>query len=91
MNRTTINFQLVESLIQAIHALSPDEQNLVRSRLFSTETHQSHQSIGVLPEKTRSPQQPILGFLEAIHQQGPFRTPEEIDHDIQMEKDAWDS
>gem|GEM_PF-1243763 len=91
MNSTTINFQLVESLIQAIHSLSPAEQNLVRSRLFPTTIQQPQQSTGVLAEKPRSPQQPILEFLEAIHQQGPFRTPEEIDRDIQMEKDAWDS
>jgi hypothetical protein len=45
----------------------------------------------ILPEKSRSPQQPILEFFAAIHQQGPFRTPEEMDRDIQMEKDAWDS
>lgn len=36
-------------------------------------------------------QQPILEFFEEIHRQGPFRTPEEIDRDIQTEKDAWDS
>ena len=88
MNSTTINLRLVESLIQAIHSLSPAEQNLLRSRLFPTTIQQS---TGVLPEKPRSSQQPILEFLEAIHQQGPFRTPEEIDRDIQMEKDAWDS
>lgn len=45
----------------------------------------------VLPEKPRSQQQPILDFFAAIHQQGPFRTPEEIDRDIQLEKEAWDS
>lgn len=45
----------------------------------------------VLPEKSRSQQQPILEFFADIHRQGPFRTPEEIDRDIQMEKDAWDS
>jgi hypothetical protein len=45
----------------------------------------------VLPEKLPSQQQPILEFFAAIHRQGPFRTPEEIDRDIQLEKDAWDS
>jgi len=45
----------------------------------------------VLPEKSRSPQQPLLEFFEAIHRQGPFRTPKEIDRDIQIEKDAWNS
>jgi hypothetical protein len=45
----------------------------------------------VLPEKPQPKQQPILEFFAEIHRQGPFRTPEEIDRDIQMEKDAWGS
>jgi hypothetical protein len=45
----------------------------------------------VLPEKTQPQKQPILEFFADVHRQGPFRSPEEIDRDIQMEKDAWDS
>ena len=45
----------------------------------------------VLPEKSQSRQQPILEFFAEVHRQGPFRTPEEIDRDIQLEKEAWDS
>ena len=45
----------------------------------------------VLPEKPQPKQQPVLEFFAEIHRQGPFRTPEEIDRDIQMEKDAWGS
>jgi hypothetical protein len=44
----------------------------------------------ILP-KQKAAEQPILEFFAEIHRQGPFRTPEEIDRDIQMEKDAWDS
>ena len=61
MNSTTINFQLVESLIQAIHALSPAEQNLVRSRLFST---------------TQQPKQSIIDLLNEAPGQQLFQTPE---------------
>ena len=45
----------------------------------------------ILPEKPQPKQQPILEFFAEIHRQGPFRTPEEINLDIQLEKEAWDS
>lgn len=76
MNSTTINFQLVESLIQAIHALSPAEQNLVRSRLFST---------------TQQPKQSIIDLLNEAPGQQIFQTPEEVDQYLQEERSSWDN
>ena len=76
MNTTTINFQLVESLIQAIHALSPAEQNLVRSRLFST---------------TQQPKQSIIDLLNEAPGQQLFQTPEEVDQYLQEERSSWDN
>ena len=77
MNSTTINFQLVESLIQAIHALSPAEQNLVRSRLLSTTTQQ--------------PKQSIIDLLNEAPGQQLFQTPEEVDQYLQEERSSWDN
>ena len=77
MNSATINFQLAESLIQAIHALSPAEQNLVRSRLFSTTTQQ--------------PKQSIIDLLNEAPGQQLFQTPEEVDQYLQEERSSWDN
>ena len=76
MNSTTINFQLVESLIQAIHALSPAEQNLVRSRLLST---------------AQQPKQSIVDLLNEAPGQQLFQTPEEVDQYLQEERSSWDN
>ena len=76
MNSATINFQLVESLIQAIHPLSPAEQNLVRSRLFST---------------TQQPKQSIIDLLNEAPGQQLFQTPEEVDQYLQEERSSWDN
>jgi len=76
MNSATINFQLVESLIQAIYALSPAEQNLVRSRLLST---------------TQQPKQSIIDLLNEAPGQQLFQTPEEADQYLQEERSSWDN
>lgn len=76
MNSTTINFQLVESLIQAIHSLSPAEQNLLRSRLFPTNP---------------LPRQSIIDILTEAPGQQLFQTPEEVDQYLQQERASWDS
>ena len=76
MNSATINFQLVESLIQAIYALSPAEQNLVRSRLLST---------------TPQPKQSIIDLLNEAPGQQLFQTPEEVDQYLQEERSSWDN
>ena len=34
-NETAVNIQLVESLVEVIHSLSPAEQTLLQSKLFS--------------------------------------------------------
>jgi hypothetical protein len=44
-----------------------------------------------LPEKKKAAPQSVLDFFEDIHRQGLFRTGEEIDRDLQAERDAWDS
>jgi uncharacterized protein (DUF433 family) len=33
----------------------------------------------------------VLDFFKDIHRQGPFRTGEEIDRDLQEERNSWDS
>jgi len=76
MNSATINFQLVESLIQAIYALSPAEQNLVRSRLLST---------------AQQPKQSIIDLLNEAPRQQLFQTPEEVDQYLQEERSSWDN
>ena len=45
----------------------------------------------VLPEKKKLEIQSIFDFFEEIHSQGPFRIGEEIDRDLQKERDSWDS
>lgn len=76
MNSSIINFQLIESLIQAIHALSPAEQNLVRSRLLST---------------AQQPKQSIIDLLNEAPRQQLFQTPEEVDQYLQEERSSWDN
>jgi hypothetical protein len=74
MESQVINFKLVESLIQAIAALSPAEQNLVRTRLLYSfdSDHPKQSAIDIL---TSSPGQQM------------FRTPEEVDRYIQEERE----
>ncbi|MDY7014197.1 MAG: hypothetical protein SVX43_11480 [Cyanobacteriota bacterium] len=45
----------------------------------------------VLPERPQTPQQNVLEILEEIHKHGTFRTIEEIDRDLQIERESWDS
>lgn len=45
----------------------------------------------VLPEKKKTTPQSVLDFFEDIHRHGPFRTGEEIDRDLQEERNSWDS
>jgi hypothetical protein len=78
MATQTINLKLVESLLQAIAALSTEEQNIVRSRL-------------ILPNTPPTPKRSVLDLLAEAHQLPPYRTPEEIDRDIQAERDSWDN
>jgi hypothetical protein len=78
MQSQTINLKLVESLIQAIDALPPAEQNLLKSRLLQSSQHQSSK-------------QSAIDILTAAPRQQLFQTPEEVDRYLQQERDSWDS
>jgi hypothetical protein len=45
----------------------------------------------VLPDKQAQPRKTTLEILEEAHKHGPFRTVEEIDHDLRIERDSWDN
>lgn len=79
VNNLTINVPLVESLIQAIYALSPAEQTLVRSQLLSN-----------LPT-TQTPKQSVIDILKQSPNQELFSTPEAVDQYLQQERATWDS
>jgi hypothetical protein len=78
MTTQTINLKLIESLLQAIGALSAEEQDIVRSRLLHQPT----------PEKEK---RSAIDILTSAPGQQLFRTPEEVDRYIQEERDSWDS
>lgn len=78
MEAQIINLKLVESLVQAIAALSPAEQNLVRSRLLH-------------PSDSDAPKQPAIDILTSATGQQLFQTPEEVDQYIREERASWDS
>jgi hypothetical protein len=78
MSPTTINLQLVESLIGAVQALSPAEQSIVRLRLFpDADSH--------------TPKQSVLDILNETPRSKLFQTPEEVDQHLQHERSSWDS
>jgi hypothetical protein len=78
MTAQVLNLKLVESLLQAIDALSPAEQNLVKSRLLNQARPEPgrHSAIDII---TASPGPQI------------FQTPEAVDQYIQEERNSWDS
>jgi hypothetical protein len=76
MTTQTINLKLIESLIQAIDALSLPEQNIMRSRLLNS-TH---------PE---TPRESAIDILNSSPGQQIFKTPEEVDRYIQEERASW--
>jgi hypothetical protein len=78
MATQTINLKLIESLIQAIDALSLAEQNIVRSRLLNS-----------TPLET--PRESAIDILNSSPGQQIFKTPEEVDRYIQEERASWDS
>ena len=45
----------------------------------------------ILPERKQLTQRRVLEILEEVHKHGPFRTVEEIDRDLQLERDSWDN
>jgi hypothetical protein len=78
MTAQIVNLKLVESLIQAIDALSPAEQNLVKTRLLNQ--HPGEQE-----------KQSAIDILTALPAQQLFQTPEAVDRYIQAERNSWDS
>ncbi|MFB2936119.1 hypothetical protein ACE1B6_12775 [Aerosakkonemataceae cyanobacterium BLCC-F154] len=82
-SNTNINVQLVESLIQAIYALSPAEQILVRSRLLS--------NLPQVNTQTTPPKQSVIDILKQSPGQQLFQTPEEVDRYLQQERSSYDS
>ena len=58
----------------------------------STSVGQLVEVIVLLPQKPVLEKQSILKLLEEIHQQRPIgRSVEEINRDLQAERDAWDN
>jgi hypothetical protein len=47
--------------------------------------------IVMLPEKPKPTKRRALEILAAAHKLGSFRSIEEIDRDLQAERDSWDS
>lgn len=45
----------------------------------------------VLPEKKQVGRENILQFLEEVRSHHPHRSVEEIDRDLQIERESWDS
>jgi len=82
-NNTSINMQLIESLIQAIYALSPAEQIIVRSRLL---TH-----LPTPTEETNPSKRSVIDILNESPGQQLFQTAEEVDRYLQQERSSWDS
>jgi hypothetical protein len=77
MDTQAINLPLIESLIQAINALAPAEQNLLRSRLLQT-ANPPH------------PRQSAIDILTAAPGQQIFQTPADVDRYLQEERASWD-
>jgi hypothetical protein len=46
--------------------------------------------IVLLPIKPQTPKRSVLDILADAHKIPSYRTPEEIDRDIQAERDSWD-
>ncbi|HAX79402.1 MAG TPA: hypothetical protein DCY88_27145 [Cyanobacteria bacterium UBA11372] len=82
-NNTNVNMQLVESLIQAIYALSPAEQIIVRSRLL---TH-----LPTPTQETTPSKRSVIDILNESPGQQLFQTPEEVDRYLQQERSSWES
>ena len=76
----TVDLERVESLIQEIDALPLAEQTIIRSRL-----------IHLKPSPSLTQKRSVLEILAEARQLTPYRTPEEIDRDIQAERDSWDN
>ncbi|SKB13473.1 hypothetical protein PL11201_510101 [Planktothrix sp. PCC 11201] len=83
VNSTNINLQLVESLLQAIHSLSPAEQILLRSRLLADPLTTKPENYTV--------RQSVIDILNQSPTPQLFPTPEEVDCYLQQERSTWDN
>ncbi|NMG18700.1 hypothetical protein [Brasilonema bromeliae] len=45
----------------------------------------------ILPEKPKVKQRSVIEILEEVHAKRPSKTAEEIDRQLQEERDSWDS
>lgn len=45
----------------------------------------------VILQSKQPKQRSVLEIIEEAHKHGPFRTIEEIDRDLQLERDSWDN
>jgi hypothetical protein len=76
METQAVNLPLIESLIQAINALAPAEQNLIRLRLLQT-------------ANTPHPRQSAIDILTSAPGQQIFQTPADADRYLQDERASW--
>lgn len=65
--------------------------NKVEIQLPSGSVGEEVEVFVILPEKKTLKQRSVLEILEEVHKHGPFRTVEEIDRDLQLERDSWDN
>ncbi|GAA6616615.1 hypothetical protein [Scytonema sp. NUACC26] len=60
------------------------------SETVSDSVGQTVEVIIILPEKPKLSRQNILEWIEQVRSNHPFRTAEEINYDLQVERDSWD-
>ncbi|MBD2773650.1 hypothetical protein [Iningainema tapete] len=59
--------------------------------MLSSSVGQTVEVIVLLPEQPQLMRQNILEWIEQARGKGPFRSVEEINRDLQAERDSWDS
>lgn len=59
--------------------------------MLSSSVGQTIEVIVLLPERPQLMRQNILEWIEQARSRGPFRSVEEINRDLQAERDSWDS
>jgi hypothetical protein len=64
--------------------------NKIEVNLPESEIGTDIEIIVMMPETPKPKPRRALEILEAAHRMGPFRTPAEIDRDLQAERDSWE-
>ena len=59
--------------------------------MLSSSVGQTVEVIVLLPERPQLMRQNILEWIEQARSRVPFRSVEEINRDLQIERDSWDS